>query len=101
MVRFGDLKGLLIMAGSLLVFSIYIWTFITLHAKCSIPRKQKVQDQLFHSIYAGTVNNSVSVDRIKDSIIAKGMMMHMRDSEVWGHTHRMYLIGDGSISHPW
>jgi hypothetical protein len=33
-------------------------------------------------------------------MIEKGML-HMRESEVWGHTHRMYLIGDGSISNPW
>jgi hypothetical protein len=33
-------------------------------------------------------------------MIEKGML-YMRESEIWGHTHRMYLIGDGSISNPW
>lgn len=28
-------------------------------------------------------------------------MMHLREIEIWGHTYRMYMIGDGSISHPW
>jgi hypothetical protein len=25
----------------------------------------------------------------------------MRDSDIWSHTHRMYLIGENSISYPW
>jgi hypothetical protein len=27
--------------------------------------------------------------------------MHMRDCDIWGHTYRMYLIGENSISYPW
>jgi hypothetical protein len=25
----------------------------------------------------------------------------MRDSEIWNHYYRMYLIGENSISYPW
>jgi hypothetical protein len=25
----------------------------------------------------------------------------MRDTDIWAHTHRMYLIGENSISFPW
>ena len=25
----------------------------------------------------------------------------MRDADLWAHTHRMYLIGENSISFPW
>ena len=25
----------------------------------------------------------------------------MQDSDIWGHTHRMYLIGENSINFPW
>ena len=27
--------------------------------------------------------------------------LYMRDSDIWSHTHRMYLIGENSISYPW
>ena len=27
--------------------------------------------------------------------------MAMRDEDIWSHTHRMYLVGDNSIKHPW
>lgn len=27
--------------------------------------------------------------------------MAMRDEDIYAHTHRMYLVGDNSIKHPW
>ena len=33
-------------------------------------------------------------------MIQKGLM-HIRDCEIWGHTHRMYLLGTGSCKYPW
>jgi hypothetical protein len=27
--------------------------------------------------------------------------LHMRDSDIWSHTHRMYMIGENSVSYPW
>lgn len=27
--------------------------------------------------------------------------MKMQDSDIWSHSHRMYLIGENSINFPW
>jgi len=35
-----------------------------------------------------------------DTLIEKGSL-HMRDADLWAHSHRMYLIGENSISFPW
>ena len=35
-----------------------------------------------------------------DQILGKGAL-HMRDSDIWSHSHRMYLIGENSPNFPW
>ena len=30
-----------------------------------------------------------------------GLKLDFQDTQIWGHIHRMYLLGDGSITHPW
>jgi len=88
--------------ASLVVFfcflglSITIWIIIGQRSKC-IRRTHINQYQSIHNGILSEQNNELDEN---DSLIEKGSL-HMRDADLWAHSHRMYLIGENSISFPW
>ena len=51
-------------------------------------------------MYDGVLfNTNEEIDPTEDLIGRRHLSM--LDSDIWSHTHRMYLIGENSISFPW
>lgn len=88
--------------ASLVVFfcflglSITIWIIIGQRSKCI--RQSHINQ--YQSIYNGILSEQNNELDENDSLIEKGSI-HMRDADLWAHSHRMYLIGENSISFPW
>jgi len=76
--------------------ALLIWIIIGQRSKCI----RKAHINSYQSIYNGILAESTSEQEENDSLIEKGSL-HMRDADLWAHTHRMYLIGENSISFPW
>lgn len=53
--------------------------------------------------YAQVYNNVLfsEMQPIQSKIIDNSTNFCMTDSDIFSHTHRMYLIGENSISFPW
>jgi len=50
--------------------------------------------------YDGILFNSDAENDDSEELVGR-RSLKMQDSEIWSHTHRMYLIGDNSIYFPW
>jgi len=56
----------------------------------------------FRDEYETVFNNILNSDDddCHDAILGE-TSINMRDSDIWSHYYRMYLIGENSISYPW
>ena len=93
--RVGGAKdGLLIVSG---FFTLTILIWISL-----IARSNKILEKIGDAnskVYDGVLFNGGDKDfNIKEA--SRGNL-GMQDSDIWSHSHRMYLIGENSINYPW
>ena len=51
-------------------------------------------------MYDGVLFNTNAEEDYTEDYIGR-RKLNMVDSDIWSHTHRMYLIGENSISFPW
>ena len=51
-------------------------------------------------VYDGVLFNTDAEKDDTEAITGKGNL-GMNDSDIWSHSHRMYLIGENSINFPW
>jgi hypothetical protein len=82
-----------------LALSLVIVILILARSKC-IRRAFKNE---YDGVYDGVLfkdTNSEQVDEDDEGYVGPASL-HMRDSDIWSHTHRMYFIGENSISYPW
>lgn len=86
------------MIGSFLGMILILWITLTAHSK-SIRRKKANFNKVIYDGVLFTENDDVEVE-VNDSIVTP-KTMGIKDSDIWSHTARMYLIGENSISFPW
>lgn len=79
-----------------MVLTLFIWIALIAHSKWILR-----SDKSFRSVvYDGVLFNSdAEVDPSEDIVGPRNLKMH--DSDIWSHSHRMYLLGENSISFPW
>ena len=89
------MSSLLVFAG-FMVLVLFIWVALIAQSKYILRA-----DKSFRStVYDGVLFNSDAVvDEAEDIIGPRNLKM--QDSDIWSHSHRMYLIGENSINFPW
>jgi hypothetical protein len=64
----------------------------------------------YTEVFDSILNDSCSDITSSTKLLRKRMIyntivgpfsLHMRNSDIWYHTYRMYLLGENSISFPW
>jgi len=87
----------LIVIGFFFLLSLILWIIIALRSKCI---RLSTKDY-YSNVYDGVLfADSEYVEDYNEGVIGPDSL-HMRDSDIWSHTHRMYLIGENSVSYPW
>lgn len=96
--RVGGATGTLIVFGLFLLSSLVLWVLMAARSACI---RASFKDY-YASVYDGVLfadNDDISEEL--DGQMIGPASMHMRDSDIWSHTHRMYMIGENSVSYPW
>jgi len=95
--RVGGAVGFLIVCSFLLIVTFLIWIIIEIRSNCI---RMATKDH-YSTVYEGVLFD----DNYSESQDNEGMIgpatLQMRDGDIWSHTHRMYMIGENSISYPW
>lgn len=94
--RLGGVTSSLIVSAMFGVVVLFLFVALISHSKWILR-----SDKSFRStVYDGVLFNT---DAEEDSTeaIAGPRNLKMNDSDIWSHTHRMYLIGENSINFPW
>lgn len=56
---------------------------------------------MYSTVYDGILfNGDEDSEGAPDNILG-AQALHMRDTDIFSHYHRMYMIGENSISYPW
>lgn len=77
------------------LMSLVLWLVIIVRSR--FIKLAKEDD--YWSIYDGVLFQDDDQSQ-PESVLGAGAL-HMRDSDIWSHYYRMYLIGENSISYPW
>lgn len=82
--------------ASFMILVLFLWIALIAHSKWILRA-----DKSFRStVYDGVLFNSESeIDH--SELMAGPRNLEMHDSDIWSHSHRMYLIGENSINFPW
>jgi len=96
--RVGGATGTLIVFGMFFLLSLVLWMTIVARSGCILHTYK----DSYATVYAGVLFSDLINDDDDDKETMVGpSSMHMRDSDIWSHVHRMYLIGENSINYPW
>lgn len=79
-----------------LVLTLLLWITLTIHSQ-AIQRKHK---EFNSKVYDGVLFNSDADEDATEGFTGR-RHLSMLDSDIYSHTHRMYLIGENSVSFPW
>jgi len=94
--RVGGVTSSLILFAIFFVLVNVIWIALIIHSNWILRA-----DKSFRStVYDGVLFNS-EAERDNSEGLTGPRNLKMHDSDIWSHAHRMYLIGDNSISFPW
>ena len=86
----------LVVAAGFLIMVLFIWFVLIAHSQWILRA-----DKTFRStVYDGVLFNSTAEVDPSEEILGP-RNLQMQDSDIWSHSHRMYLIGENSISFPW
>lgn len=95
--RVGGAEGFLIIFGFFFILTFCLWIIIGARSSCI---KAATKDY-YSTVYDGVL----FADHYEETEEGEGMVgpatLHMRDGDIWSHTHRMYMIGENSVSYPW
>jgi hypothetical protein len=95
--RVGGAKGFLIVFGFFVILTFTLWIVIQMRSGCI---KAQTKD-LYSTVYDGVLFQDNYEETDEDTGMVGPATLHMRDGDIWSHTHRMYMIGENSISYPW
>lgn len=96
--RVGGATGALIVFGLFLLLSLVLWVIMAARSACI---RASFKD-FYSTVYDGVLfADSNDTNEENEGMMVGPASMHMRDSDIWSHTHRMYLIGENSVSYPW
>jgi hypothetical protein len=96
--RVGGATGTLIVFGLFFFLSLIMWMTIVARSSCI---QQNYKDA-YATVYSGVLFSDLIEDDDDDTKMVVGPeALHMRDSDIWSHVHRMYFIGENSINYPW
>lgn len=95
--RVGGAYGFLIVFGLFLVLTMVLWILIAIRSTCI----RSATKDYYQTVYDGVLFSDQYVDNDEGEGMVGPASLHMRDGDIWSHTHRMYMIGENSISYPW
>lgn len=79
-----------------MILVLFLWIALIAHSKWILRA-----DKSFRStVYDGVLFNS-EAENDHSELMAGPRNLEMHDSDIWSHSHRMYLIGENSINFPW
>lgn len=94
--RLGGTVSSLLVFASFMILVLFIWIALIAHSKWILRA-----DKSFRStVYDGVLFTSDAEVDSTEAIVGSGNL-RMNDSDIWSHSHRMYLIGENSINFPW
>lgn len=91
----GSTNSLLVIAGFMLLL-ILIWISLIARSNAIMESIGKAHSKVYDGVLFTT---GAEKDNQERPISKKNMCM--QDSDIWSHSHRMYLIGENSINFPW
>ena len=86
----------LYIVGGFLANSLFVFILIFLRSQCL--RRLKVNT--YETVYNDVLFTSSPQYDAEGQLVGESDL-HMRDSDIWSHSYRMYFIGQNSISFPW
>jgi len=92
--RIGGAQGTLIAFVIFCLITMLIWIMIVIRSSCIKNYFKDEYDTVFNNVIFNDDDDS------QDAILGE-TSINMRDSDIWSHYYRMYLIGENSISYPW
>ena len=94
--RAGGMYSSLVIFSSFLILVLFIWIALIAHSNWILRA-----DKDFRStVYDGVLFNTDADQDPSEKVIDR-KNLKMNDSDIWSHSHRMYLIGENSINFPW
>lgn len=94
--RIGGAKGTLIAVAMFFLITMVLWIMIIARSKCIKAQTADVYD----TVYDGVLFNDAEDNDVPDNILG-ATALQMRDTDIFSHYYRMYMIGENSISYPW
>ena len=82
----------------LLLLTLLLWITLTVHSQGIQAKNKEFNSKVYDGVLFNTSGSEE--DDPTEGYIGR-RHLSMLDSDVWSHTHRMYLIGENSISFPW
>lgn len=96
MNRLGGTYSTLIVVSIFMLLVLFIWTVLIAQSKWILRADKSFRSTVYDGVLFTT---DAEEDAAEDIIGPRNLRMH--DSDIWSHTHRMYLLGENSISFPW
>jgi hypothetical protein len=96
LTKMGSLHSSLIVLGAFLLITFAVWMGLLVASSANQKAFGDFNSTLYDSVLLGTSG----LDLDADQILGKSQLA-MQDSDIYSHTHRMYLIGDNSVEFPW
>jgi hypothetical protein len=93
--QIGGTQGALAVFFVFCAFTMFLWITIALRSKCIRVRTKDEYENVLNGL-----PNSNQEDDWSNCILGE-QAMHMRDTDIYAHYYRMYLIGENSINLPW
>ena len=75
---------------------LFVWILLISHSQWILRRGKSFRS----TVYDGVLFTTDADTDASEAIIGSGNLK-MNDSDIWSHSHRMYLIGENSINFPW
>jgi hypothetical protein len=81
---------------SFLILVLFIWIALIAHSNWILRADKDFRSK----VYDGVLFNTEAESDASENQIGPSNLK-MNDSDIWSHSHRMYLIGENSINFPW
>jgi len=94
--RAGGIYSSLVVICSFFILVLFIWITLIAHSQWILRADKDFRSKVYDGVLFTSEADS---DPTENTISPSNLKMN--DSDIWSHSHRMYLIGENSINFPW
>ena len=84
------------MICSFFILVLFIWITLIAHSNWILRADKDFRSKVYDSVLFTS-----EVEQDPSEMLIGPTNLKMNDSDIWSHSHRMYLIGENSINFPW